>query len=1004
MTERWVGIVLFGIVASASPARAQEVISTATTSTATLPGGRGLRVARTIELDPTNRSSCTVPEKDGGKITLNLEGLRWDEWVEFCPQLGNYLRTNKEGISRTTARDSERLLARTGYFDAVVCTATVAAKEMSCFMSPQALVRDVDIDGDLPFVLLEEDIRRQIFLRPGVVLREDEDPIDRQEKRVKNFLSRNGFFESKVVVTTKEGAGGAQPNEAVALRAVVDHGVTVTVEKISVEGELGRGIERDKLESLLKHYWVFKIFPRRFQPELYEEDLDEIARRIKNEGYPEVRVTGDYELDLPKREVHLKVKVDLGSRMHLGFVGNKTIDNGDLEDLATFDEAESLDAVEVETTGERIREEYQKEGFYAVKVSPDIKDDKSGNKFITYKIEEGPRAEIATLTITGTKSFDGDLVRSETKMKTDTGDGWVDSYVKRDGSAIRSFYRLRGFAATVVDVERTVRPDGDLDVVFDIKEGPHRKVAKVEINGLPKGLEATRVTERMRLVAGAPYVEGRLVSDRREILTVLAASGYPQAVVNRKLKVPYKTEAGEAYFVYNIEPGPRSTFGGFLVRGNFRTRASVIEDELSLSPGEPLDLLALTDATQRLRSLGVFSSVDLRPMDQWKEGEETWLLVDVTERNQQTLDAVFGFSTDDLFSVGADFRDDNFIGRAIHLRLSARLSNASELLTQYNIGRRDSLNGEIRAPHPLGLPFNADYNAFYTYEDKTTGIGESLDGYTRRRVGAGVAISRPFLNSAVCNLCPEITGRLGYELASVEGIDLGPNDDLADIDTQNVTIARLVPSVAVRRLDSPVDPRKGYASDLRLEVAHSALGGPFRNKATFWRALTSLEGYLPLVTLFDTEVSETIRLGGPLVLAGNLVYALGHPFGGSNELPITETFDYGGDLSLRGLRERASINAVPNANYLLRGTVELRYYFLQASFGSFQIAALADAGSVARHLDQITKDPSYSAGAAFRYITPVGPLSLAYAIPVRRAAGIGGTSRGRLHISFGYSF
>jgi outer membrane protein insertion porin family len=999
MTVR--AVFIFVLMCCAALSARAQTISTATTSTTTLPGGRGLRVSRTIELDPTNRSSCTLGQKMNSKVTLNLEGLLWDDWAELCPLLEDYLRVDRKEIDRMTARNSERLLARTGYFDAVVCTATVANKEMTCFMSPQALVREVDIDGDLPFVLLEEDIRRQIFLRPGVVLREDEDPIERQEKRVKNFLARNGFFESKVKVTTTEGAGGAEPNEALALLADVDHGVTVTVEKIEVEGELGQGIERAKLESLLKHYWVFKVFPRRFQPDLYEEDLDEIARRIRNEQYPEARVTGEYELVLDKREVTLKVKVDTGPRMHLGFVGNKAIDNDDLEDLATFREAESLDAVEVETTGERIREEYQKEGYFQVKVTPDIKDDGAG-KFITYKIEEGPRAEIATLKLTGNKAFDEDTLRTETNMKTDTGDGWVDSLVKRDGSAIRSFYRLRGFASTVVDVERTIRPDGDLDVIFEIDEGPLRKVAKVEMNGLPKGLDIVRMTERMRLIEGAPYVEGRLVSDRREILTVLAASGYPQAVVNRKLKVPYKTEPGEAFFTYNIEPGPRSIFGGFLVRGAFRTRDSVIADELSLNPGEPLDLLALTDATQRLRSLGVFSSVDLRPMDQWMEGEETWLLVDVTERNQLTLDAVFGFSTDDLFSVGADFRDDNFIGRAIHLRLSARLSNVSEVLTKQKIGRRDLLNAEIHAPHPLGLPFNAEYNVFYLYEDKTSGSSGTLDGYTRRRVGAGVAISRSFLSSATCNLCPEVTGRLGYELSSVEGIDLGPNDDLTLLDTQNVTIARLVPSVAVRRLDSPVDPRKGYAADLRLEGAHKALGGPFINKATFWRFLSSVEAYYPVLTLFETELSETVRLGGPLVVAGNLVYALGHPFGGSNELPITETFDYGGDLSVRGIDERASVNAVSNANYLLRGSLELRYYFLQASFGSFQIAAISDAGSVARHLNQLTADPTVTAGAAFRYITPVGPLSVAYAVPVRRAAGI--DDRGRLHISFGYSF
>lgn len=962
-----------------------------------------LGVRHAIELDPSNQSTCEVGE-NGSKVTLNLEGLRWKRWEKFCGNLKSYLRVDKEPITAATATTSERLLEETGFFEAVTCTATVARAEMTCFMSPEPMVRDVEVEGSLPFVMLEEDIRRQIFLRPGVVIREDEGTITKQEDRLRNYLERHGFFDSDVRIDLKEGSSGAQPNAPRKVEANVSAGPSVTIRDIQVTGATPE-VEED-IKDRLRRYWVFNVFPRRFQPDVFEEDVDEITKRLQKDGYPEARVSGNYDLDLPNKKVNLKLDVDPGPKMTLKFEGNREIDADDLEDATTFLESGSLDSVEVERSTEKIKEAYQIEGYYAVKVTPEVKDE-DGRK-ITFKIEEGPRAKVTSVILRGVKELPLDEVETAANLKTNTGGvftsgRWVDSRVKRDISAIKSAYRLRGFAVTTVDVGRKVLPDNNLEVLFEVREGPRRKVAQVLFSGVPPELKAEDLKKRMRLIEGAPFVEGRLVSDRREVLTVLAASGYPRASVGRKLKVPYKTEAGDAYFEYAIDAGERAHFGGFLVRGAFRTRESVIADELSLSPGEPLDLLALSEAKQRLRALGVFTSVDLKALDQENAGKDTWLLVEVTERDNRTLDGVFSYSTDDGLALGADFRDQNFIGRAIHLQLSARLSNASQLLIDQHIGRRDSLSANIQAPHPLGLPFNLEYRAYYSYEDKTNPLpGGMLDGFTLRRVGTGAAISRPLITLDMCSLCPELTGRLGYELASVEGIDWAstPSAELAN--TPNVTIARIVPALIARKLDSPVDPRRGYGADLRFEVASSALAGPLNGGANFWRLMSSVEGYVTAGKPGETELSESVTIGGPLVIAQNLAYAVGHPYGGTHELPITETFYYGGDLSVRGISERASWDNIRLANYMFRGTTELRYYFLQTSIGSFQLAALSDYGMVARHLGALFSQPTITAGGAFRYITPVGPVSIAYAVPILKADGI--TDNGRLHISFGYSF
>jgi len=165
-------------------------------------------------------------------------------------------------------------------------------------------------------------------------------------------------------------------------------------------------------------------------------------------------------------------------------------------------------------------------------------------------------------------------------------------------------------------------------------------------------------------------------------------------------------------------------------------------------------------------------------------------------------------------------------------------------------------------------------------------------------------------------------------------------------------------------------------------------------------------------------------IGGPLVLAITGIYGIGAPLGANPatcdqpgqqrcELPPSEVFAYGGDFSLRGLRLRESFDAVPDARTLFNGTAELRWYMIQdLGFGTLQLAAFLDYGSVANKDGALFTDQTVSVGPAIRYVTPVGPLSVAYGRIIQLspqlatyddANGIGRPT-GRFVLGFGYSF
>ena len=78
------------------------------------------------------------------------------------------------------------------------------------------MVREVEVDGDLPFAMLAKDIRRRVFLHPGTLLDKMVEQLERQRKRIETWLVREGYFDSTVRIRTKV-IGGMEPNLGVRL-------------------------------------------------------------------------------------------------------------------------------------------------------------------------------------------------------------------------------------------------------------------------------------------------------------------------------------------------------------------------------------------------------------------------------------------------------------------------------------------------------------------------------------------------------------------------------------------------------------------------------------------------------------------------------------------------------------------------------------------------------------------------------------------------------------------
>ncbi len=304
-------------------------------------------------------------------VSLGLEGGAVDDWPRHCQTLLAYLRPPPPPYDEKTVETSERLLLAPGFFSEARCRVEDGGHRLACTVRPARMVRSVAIEGEIPFTLLKDDLKRRIFLRPGTVLEEEAEVLARQRKRLEDYLRRKGYFGSTVRIRA-ERTDGAEPNAGVRLVAKVKKGRTVALRRLRVRGR--NPIPTTELVGFLEHNWLLWFLPEPFQPERFEEDQRAIAAYLQSLGYPEAQVTARWEVDPAAGAVDVTLQIDPGPKLDMKVRGNAALDTQLLLAKATFYETGVVDSVAIEETLAAMRAAYQEAGFYAPQIEAEVEE------------------------------------------------------------------------------------------------------------------------------------------------------------------------------------------------------------------------------------------------------------------------------------------------------------------------------------------------------------------------------------------------------------------------------------------------------------------------------------------------------------------------------------------------------------------------------------------------------------------------------------------------------
>jgi len=533
--------------------------------------------------------------------------------------------------------------------------------------------------------------------------------------------------------------------------------------------------------------------------------------------------------------------------------------------------------------------------------------------------------------------------------------------VMSDIDELRRLYQKSGFADIEINYTFDIIRDKNLYLTINITENSPYTIREVKYEKILPSVESVTIVEKLlsdytskfSLPSGIRFEDVLINKQITALNTLFHNNGFPEAEVKYDLLAD--TEVAKVDVVFTITTGDFCVFGTTKITGNQKTQESLVLKEVVYSPGEIFDYSQLDNSRESIQQLGLFSVVSVRSKVENRVGNSIPLEIDVQEAPFLQSKFGVGYGIEDHIRISAEIRKLSFLGGTRSLTLNAKHS----YLLPYYIS--------LKFTQPQ---FPSKFSSFsvnpYLYE-------ENEEAYKLLRYGSNVSIHHFFSN--------KMSSFLNYKLEKNKlKTDVDFNDTDSDLSTyynkSNISLG-----IAFDSSDSPLFPEKG--AKLSLISTYGGIG--FNSKYHYFQTLG--------------EILQYLKLSNSTVLAYKAKLGYMKPLSGDKLTPIEERFFAGGSNSLRGW-SRSEISPEDQegryigGDYYAESSVELRQQIWKYIFG----AVFYDWGNVWAKEYNFT-DLKDSAGLGVRFKTPIGPIRLDAAQPVKDHK-----KQIQVHLSIGQSF
>lgn len=816
------------------------------------------------------------------------------------------------------------------------------------------------------------------------------------ETNVAQLLKTNGFYESLVSVKSSLNKDTEEMN----ITVHIDPGKRARYEKPVIHGD-------PKLSDstiIRATGWKVRFINRWRQvtAQLTSSGISGIQKKYQSKDRLMATVNLDsLEFDTGTNRAQPTLTIEAGPKVEIKALEAK-VSKSRLKRYVPVYQEGSVDRDLLTEGARNLRDYFQASGYPDVDVTFREHPPKDDTELIEYYIAKGQKKKLVKLNIEGNKYFDRETLTERMFLKPSSiqflHGRYSEAFRKKDEEAIANLYKANGFRDVKVTSFITNDYRGkanEFSATFQIREGQQWTVASLKLVGANR-LDPELVVSRLSMSAGQPYSDVNVASDRNAILTLYSGHGFPKTTFEYSATPTAKARSID--LTYKVVEGPQQFVRGVLLLGLHRTKRSLVENKITVQPGDPLSLLDVSEVQRGLYNLGIFSTIDAGVQNPDGDASRKFVFYDFAEAKRYNVNfglgaaiAQFGPTSTDLRNPAGntgfsprfsfDISRLNFLGTASTVTLQTRFSN---------IEQRTALNYLIPGFHgreDRDLTFTGLFDA-----------ARNVQTFSSRREELSAEISQHLSKPTTLSI------RAAYRRVTTSNVVI-PSLLISNL-LQPVRVGIVSANLVEDRRDNPADAHRGIYNTIDVGVASKYLG----SQRDFLKALGRNATYT--------------RIGKNWVFARQLTFGVLFPYnypagvGQINAIPLPERFFGGGSISDRGFGENQAgprdigvigpdgkltqATGFPvGGNAVLFSNLELRFPLLGENI---QGVFFEDAGNIYQTLSDVSfrysqkNDQDFNimtqaAGFGIRYKTPIGPVrvDLSYTLNPVRFKGFKGT-------------
>ena len=633
--------------------------------------------------------------------------------------------------------------------------------------------------------------------------------------------------------------------------------------------------------------------------------------------------------------------------------GVKDSDLDQVNKIITLKENNIFSSSKLKRDIEATREFLNASGYYQATIVPEVIKIDNNQINLIINIDKKEISKIKNIYFIGNKYFSSSQLL---EVISSAEDGWwkffsssalSEQRIEYDKQLLKEFYKNKGFFdAQIESAFASVDKNNNFSLTFSVNSGKKYKFGDFDVKKVGTSYEDKDINE-IKIIS-SKFLENQIYSTEmikklnKQITNYLESKKYN----NFEIDIQELKKEDNINIAFQISDGQKVLINKININGNSITEEKVIRDNMLLSEGDYLNSTKVKKSVDNIKAKQLFSKVEYKIENSDKKDFKDFNLF-VKEQPTGNITAGIGYGTNGgIFEAGINER--NFLGQGINLNFNGKLSTEKiSGVFSYNDPNFKNTSKELAT-------------SIYSEKDDYTNVG-----YENKRVGTNFSTRyeiyediffRPSIGIQYDSL--GITGTVSNLLRSRQG------------DTLSSSVGYVF---SVDKRDSKFNPTSGtvfyFSQDIDTLISDIHA---FKTNigATIYKELINDK----FIGSAKARLANSTAINNKDVKISDRLYSSSSDLRGFEPRGVgpVDTNDHVGGNNLATLSLKSTFpNPIPDG---LRSTT---YLFLD--MGNVWGVDYSDAISSSSKIRS-------TVGVALDLMSPIGPLSFTYSIPISKSS------------------